>query len=47
MLTISCQWRNLPSDFLNWQTVYFYYQVWRKVDKNGINLLEKVHKKMG
>ena len=41
VLTIGCQWRNLPSDFPNWQTVYFYYQIWRKVDENGISLLEK------
>ena len=46
VLTTGCQWRNLPSDFPNWQTVYFYYQIWRKVDENGISLLEKVHKKI-
>ncbi|MBG9507240.1 transposase, partial [Bacillus thuringiensis] len=38
---------NLPSDFPNWQTVYFYYQIWRKVDEKGISLLEEVHKKIG
>ncbi|MBG9485884.1 transposase [Bacillus thuringiensis] len=47
VLTTGCQWRNLPCDFPNWQTVYFYYQIWRKVDENGISLLEKVHKKIG
>jgi len=46
VLTTGCQWRNLLSDFPNWQTVYFYYQIWRKVDENGISLLEKVHKKI-
>ncbi|MGQ0453578.1 transposase, partial [Bacillus sp. SS-TM] len=23
-----CQWRNLPSDFPHWKTVYAYYQIW-------------------
>ena len=46
VLTTGCQWRNLPSDFSNWQTVYFYYQIWRKLDEKGISLLEKVHKKI-
>ncbi|PEN80610.1 hypothetical protein CN553_29850 [Bacillus cereus] len=44
LLTTGCQCHNLPRDFPNWQTVYFYYQIWRKVDENGISLLEKVHK---
>ncbi|WP_179871760.1 IS5 family transposase [Bacillus cereus] len=47
MLTTGCQWRNLPSDFPNWQTVYFYYQIWWEIDENGISLLEKVHKTIG
>ncbi|PFC35092.1 hypothetical protein CN300_31720 [Bacillus thuringiensis] len=47
MLTTGCQWRNLPSDFPNWKTVYAYYQIWRKVDENDTSLLEKVHKKIG
>ncbi|OTZ61293.1 hypothetical protein BK767_29860 [Bacillus thuringiensis serovar kyushuensis] len=46
VLTTGCQWR-IPSDFPNWQTVYFYYQIWRKTNENGISLLEKVHKKIG
>ncbi len=47
LLTTGCQWRNLPSDFPNWKTVYTYYQIWRKVDENDTSLLEKVHKKIG
>ena len=47
VLTTGYQWHNLPSDFPNWQTVYFYYHIWRKIDENGISLLEKVHKKIG
>ncbi|MGQ0439671.1 transposase [Bacillus sp. B-TM1] len=46
LLTTGCQWRNLPSDFPHWKTVYAYYQIWRKVDENDTSLLEKVHKKM-
>ncbi|MEW4069373.1 transposase [Bacillus thuringiensis] len=47
LLTTGCQWRNLPSDFPNWKTVYSYYQIWRKVEENDTSLLEKVHKKIG
>ncbi|WP_423747936.1 IS5 family transposase [Bacillus cereus] len=47
LLTTGCQWRNLPSDFPNWKTVYSYYQIWWKVDENDTSLLEKVHKKIG
>ncbi|WP_423231402.1 IS5 family transposase [Bacillus thuringiensis] len=46
LLTTGCQWRNLPSDFPHWKTVYAYYQIWRKVDENGTSLLEKVIKKL-
>ncbi|PEA01237.1 hypothetical protein CON37_29105 [Bacillus cereus] len=45
LLTTGCQWRNLPSDFPHWKTVYAYYQIWRKVEESGTSLLEKVHKK--
>ncbi|WP_372584418.1 IS5 family transposase [Bacillus thuringiensis] len=44
LLTTGCQWRNLPSDFPHWKTVYAYYQIWRKVDENGISLLESALK---
>jgi len=27
LLTTGCQWRNLPSDFPHWKTVYAYYQI--------------------
>nr|WP_144509155.1 IS5 family transposase [Bacillus mycoides] len=46
VLTTGCQWRNLPSDFPNWQTVYFYYQIWRNINENGISFLEKCIKKL-
>ncbi|PEQ08701.1 hypothetical protein CN585_07885 [Bacillus toyonensis] len=46
MFITDYQWRNLPSDFPNWKTVYTYYQIWQKVDENGISLLEKVYKKL-
>jgi len=25
-----CQWRNLPSCFLQWQSVYWYFNRWKK-----------------
>lgn len=41
------QWRMLPADFPNWQSVYYYYSNWSKPDKNGVSLLEAVLKKYG
>ena len=28
VLKTGCQWRQLPADFPNWQSVYYYYRVW-------------------
>ena len=41
------QWRMLPSDFPSWKLVYYYFTVWTKTDKNGINILDEVLKKIG
>lgn len=30
VLNTNCSWRKLPSDLLPWQTVYDYYNKWRK-----------------
>jgi transposase len=40
------QWRMLPSDFPNWQTVYYYFKVWSKTDKDGVSTLAGVLKKI-
>ena len=40
------QWRMLPSDFPSWQTVYYYFRVWSKTDKEGISTLGRVLKKI-
>lgn len=40
------QWRMLPSDFPDWKLVYYYFTVWSKKDENGINILDKVLKKI-
>lgn len=40
------QWRMLPSDFPDWKLVYYYFTVWSKEDENGINILDKVLKKI-
>src|SRR6266849_3653466 len=33
-----CQWRYLPHDFPDWQSVYHYFRLWKK---NGV--LKKMH----
>lgn len=30
VLKSGCQWRMLPHDYPKWQTVYYYYNTWRK-----------------
>ena len=30
LLRTGCQWRMLPHDFPAWQTVYYYFSLWRK-----------------
>ena len=33
LVRTSCQWRNLPTDFAPWGTVYHYFRAWKK---NGL-----------
>lgn len=40
------QWRMLPSDFPNWEIVYYYFTVWSEADEDGISMLERVLKKI-
>ena len=47
LLRTGCQWRFLPSDFPNWQTVYSYFAKWREPDEHGISALERALKKSG
>ncbi|WP_396350788.1 IS5 family transposase [Lactiplantibacillus plantarum] len=41
-----CVWRDLPSDFPKWETVYYYWLLWTKTPSPaGITPLDKVLKK--
>lgn len=40
------QWRMLPSDFPNWEIVYYYFTVWSEAGEDGISMLERVLKKI-
>jgi len=45
-----CQWRLLPTDFPNWQLVYYYFRLWSAtgvVEEIHDSLLGKVRKKSG
>ncbi|WP_262350691.1 IS5 family transposase [Lactiplantibacillus plantarum] len=47
VLKTGCQWRQLPADFPNWQSVYYYYRVWSEeqiIDEPSI--LDKCLKKL-
>ncbi len=47
LLKSGCQWRMLPSDFPNWNTVYFYYRQWSASSDDNPSLLEQALKKCG
>jgi transposase len=47
LLKSGCQWRMLPDSFPKWHTVYAYFQIWSKVDEEGMSLLERALKKSG
>ncbi len=32
LIKTGCQWRMLPSDFPNWQLVYYYYSKWSDLE---------------
>ena len=40
------QWRMLPSDFPNWEAVYYHFRVWKETDKNGVSTLDRVLNKL-
>lgn len=40
------QWRMLPRDFPNWQSVYFYFRIWSKKEGEKDSILESVLKKL-
>jgi transposase len=41
-----CTWRGLPHDFPKWNMVYYYFQMWGKVDETGVSLFEQVMREL-
>ena len=39
------QWRMLPSDFPNWELVYYYFRIWSETDETGTSTLDRILKK--
>ena len=40
------QWRILPNDYPQWQSVYYYFRVWSEKDEAGVSILDKVLQKL-
>ena len=40
------QWRMLPNDYPQWQSVYYYFRVWSGKDEAGVSILDKVLQKL-
>ena len=50
LLRTACQWRMLPHDFPAWQTVYYYFSLWRKEGlwiKMNTDFREKLRQSVG
>jgi putative transposase len=50
LVKTGCQWRLLPGDFPKWQTVYYYFSVWKNNDSIEVIhelLVEKIRKSKG
>jgi transposase len=41
-----CTWRAIPHDFPQWENVRYHYDIWSKPDKNGVSLLDRIHRKL-
>jgi putative transposase len=50
LIKTGCQWRMLPHDYPKWQTVYFYFNRWKRdgtIEQIQQRLVEKTRKKAG
>ena len=48
LLKSACTLRAMPSDFPGWQTVRYYFDLWRRSgEEDGLSLLEQALKKSG
>jgi len=50
LVKTGCQWRMLPHDYPKWQTVYFYFNRWKRdgtIEQLQQRLVEKTRKKAG
>ena len=40
------QWRMLPKDYPQWQSVYYYFRLWSEKDEAGVSILDRVLQKL-
>ncbi len=46
ILKEGCTWRAIPHDYPNWQNVRYHYDIWAEPNDNGINLLDRILRKL-
>ena len=46
ILKSGCQWRMLPSDFPNYNTVHYYFRIWSEQVNGNPSLLERCMKRL-
>src|SRR5437762_6363437 len=50
LVKTGCQWRMIPADFPKWQTIYYYFSVWKRsglIEQIHELLVEKIRKSQG
>lgn len=47
VLKSGCQWRMIPSDFPDWQSIYYYFRIWNEEKDENPSLLQGILKKIG
>lgn len=46
VLKTGCQWRHLPHDFPNHNTVYYYFKQWKELDNNKSSAFIEIYEEL-
>lgn len=46
VLKTACQWNQLPGDFPKWNTVYYYFRIWKHTENEGESIFQTVMREL-
>ena len=46
VLKTACQWKEIPGDFPNWSTVYYYFRIWKHTENEGESIFQIIMRKL-